>query len=183
MFLSISSAFTYNSLWLSCSIRVRHIKDGDHTSCLCSISQGSESSILTGREEGLANSVLLYLLLCLPFSPCFCIRGARYRSTAAYCGRGGNINESTLVETGWNDKSIKVIIFPQWINPADLLITCCSVKTMLTENNGIKERLTLIKQLSWNVFFKPVIFPSDIFNHVIYANHRDTLLLQGSFSS
>lgn len=98
LFLSISSAFTYNSLWLSCSIRVKHIKDGDHTSCLCSISRGSESSILTGREEALANSVLLYLLLCLPFSPCFCIRGACYRSTAAYCGRGGNINESTLCQ-------------------------------------------------------------------------------------
>lgn len=79
--------------------------------------------------------------------------------------------------SGWNDKSIKVIIFPQWINPADLLITRCSVKTVLTENNGIKEHLTLIKQLSWNVFFKPVIFPSDVFNHVIYVNHRDTLLL------
>lgn len=47
--------------------------------------------------------ILSYCICCsvYPFRPCFCIHGVRYRCTAAYCGRGENINESTLwqVET------------------------------------------------------------------------------------
>lgn len=50
----------------------------------------------------------------------------------------------------WKDKSIKVIVFPHWINLADLLKSI--FPTYEAENNGINQQLALIKLFLFHVF-------------------------------
>lgn len=148
----------WNSLWLSCSKNGPHMKDGDHIFLFCSVSWGSERSILTVRDsqDGLANSALFVALFTL--KQCFCIH-AGVIVPLQLIGEGKWIFEHSWQEalSIWEDKSIKVIVFPHWINPADLVksITQRSGKTMST----MQRWKNLSKPLFYSKFSFPLLSP------------------------